>query len=107
MSSLKLSIDLFKTLEDPEAKRRMVMQIRSIRYAIEKKSLEDALVAFRKVYHREPSSLAALRPLASSDSRELASIADEGQSDRNEENQLMLSETFPFQYEPESRSIIP
>lgn len=106
MSSLKLSVDLFKSLEVPEAKKRMAVQIRSIRYAIEKRSLDEALVFFRKKHRREPSSLADLQSLASSDSRELSSIAGDGQSNENEEVQSMLNESFPFQYEPKSKSIV-
>lgn len=104
LSSLKLSLDLFATLEDPEVKKRLIVQIRSIRYAIQKASLEKALVLYRNQYHHEPTNLAALQPLESGDSRELASIAGEGEL--NEEMQSILSERFPFQYEPESRSII-
>ena len=47
MSSLKLSLDLFNSLQEGEGRRRLATQIRSIRYAIQKSSLENSLAHYR------------------------------------------------------------
>jgi hypothetical protein len=100
--ALKVCLELYSTVKTPLGQDRIKQRIHAIRFQMEKIALQAALKEYRNKHHAEPPGLEALRPFVFQD-RELASVVSV--DDAPEELRSVLVETFPFLYDPKTRSI--
>lgn len=101
--ALKLSVDLYSSVPNEADRNRILKQIRSLRFHIEKSAWEKALASFRTQRGQEPHDLEDLRPYIPIEERQLASIADPDAAP--EELRPALTEAFNFSYSSHARSI--
>ncbi len=100
--ALRMTCDLFPIVHSTEGKYRLTKRVRSINYALQKASWEEALVNYRSQSHKEPQQIQDLKPLLKNQLREISSLFT---SETDEELVPLLKETFRFRYDRQSRSI--
>jgi hypothetical protein len=102
--ALKMSCDVYPNLNNPDARARLGIRIRSIVFALQKSIWNQALGEFRKTQRREPSNLQEMKPFYSLKSREIAQTnPDENLAP---ELQALLHERFDFEYSADQRAVV-
>lgn len=103
--ALRQAVALFPMVRDPEGRRRLVLRIRALRYALQKASWKRALEEYRKARGGEPGTLADLAPWRDGQNREIASVL-EG-TEVPEDLLPSFAEAFSFRYDPNTKRIVP
>ncbi len=101
--ALKVSLELYQSLRDDEAKWRMRMRVRSLRFNLQRAAWERALAEYRGQHDGEPPGSGVLHETAVREERELASIV--ATEETPDELRPLLAETFSFRYDADSHSI--
>lgn len=102
--ALKLSLDLFPGIKDPEGRDRLRRRIRSLNYGLQKKGWETALKKFRAEKKAEPLVISDLKPYLHSEVRAIATLFEHKMEEELEE---LIREPFRFHYDPTSLTIQP
>jgi hypothetical protein len=99
--AMKLSLEIFPLVKDPEGIDRLTQRIRNLNFALQKAAWNRALTAYRARTHQEPDSLDDLRPYLFAEMRTVSSIVD----NTPESLRPMLKEVYQFRYSPQTRKI--
>lgn len=102
--SLRLCVDLYDQIVDPEGQDRLSLRIRSLNFKLQHRAWVAALDRFRSQNRRSPVNSAELEPWVNPPVREIASSI--GGRGVVKDLAVLLTERFPFRYDVKKKTIV-
>lgn len=99
--ALRVSFELYGRIDDYEGRYRLRRRVRALSYELQRLSWEEALVAYRKRFGREPARTRDLVALLPEENRRIASMV----LDTESELAPLVQERFEFSYDAHAREV--
>ncbi len=104
VKALRLSLELISMEKNDDVKERLAMRIRNLNASLQESAWKSALVKYRALNRKEPNSINDLKSIFPETIREVASTLSDVKV--QEDTAKLLKESFPFRYDPNSRTIM-
>lgn len=102
-AALQSAVEMYETMTDTEGRYRLVRQVRTLNYGLQKAAWIDGVARYRKQYQREPAALGDVEKLPPPPIDYVALVR---QIAAPEDVRPLLTETFRFRYDPSTRKVV-